>query len=327
MKALKKLDRKLNWYQKIRKKLMILGLTAGLLAPAGVFGVPFLMDANNKWEQQRELQQLVEEPVPESFIADVKKKSIDFYVGNTYDFDIKDGICSYCDTGEYSKYEDTIRSVAEKTDVPAYILAGLVDYCSQCSSSPGAPPWFARTPITPEEAGLDGMILWEDIEQDFLSAAGKFRRIFREVNDEAAAIVLMYAGEDHVKKAKKEAVEAYARLKEYSEWRSKRSAEDLARYDALVEQRNALPLNDWEKKSELEDQLKALFDEITDEKSTAGGDVRGSWDAGNRTWHPDLFNVTVQPNYWTYKSWWVNNVTMGCSAVKTALRLKRDGYK
>ena len=132
----------------------------------------------------------------------------------------------------------------------------------------------------------------------------------------------MFADRDTVKKAKRDAAGAYARLAEYREWRSKRSAEDLRRYDTLVEQRLALPMRDWEKKSELEKEIKALFDEITTEKPS-----RSQWEADGKVWHPDLFKVTLYPSYWKYQSWWVNDLSNGGTAVKIALRLKRDGYR
>lgn len=332
MKSLKKLDRKLNWYPRIKKAFLGTLLAAGLLVPVGAFGVPLVKEANYKWAQQQELQELLREPVPESFIADVKEKSLDNFIPDSFTAVQKDGIWSYQDTKEYERFKKQIKKVSEETGVPAYVLAGIVDYCQQCSSGPDAfSGWGGRTPITPEEAGIKGSYLWKDPEQDILSGAGKFKRLLREVGDETIAIALMfeyqfYHVRKNIKDAKTEAADAYACLKEYQKWRSISNAKALEKYDALVKQRNALTTKDWEKKSKLEDNLKVLFDEITVEKPIRSADLRGNYQLTEKKWHPDLFKVTIQPEYWKYKCWWVNNLYMGCGAVKIALRLKRDGY-
>ena len=328
MKALKRLERKLNWFEKIRKKVVVTGLAAGLLVPSGIIGVPYLVQENNKWVKKRALQELVQDPVKDSFISGIKKESIDFFVKDMYDYKEQNGIWAYRDTGAYKELDDVIVRISERTDIPKYIFAALIDYCRQCGDNPrGYYSWSGRTPITPEEAGVKGLVLWQDPEQDLLSAAGKYNNIFREVQDEAVAVALMFTEKESVKKAKREASIAYARLREYDDWRSRRSAEDLEKYYALVKQRNAVPFNDWEKKGELEKQLKALFDDITTEKPSSSGDARGSFAVGNRSWHPDLFKVTLSPMHWKYKCWWVNNLSIGGAAVKIALRLKKDGYR
>ncbi|MBW3004236.1 hypothetical protein KY310_00175 [Candidatus Woesearchaeota archaeon] len=338
MKPLKKLRWKLNWYPKIRKAFLTAALAAGILAPSAAYSVPILLDANKKWAQQKELSELIREPVPESFIADVKQRSLDYFVKDAYYFggiEEKEGVWPYRDSGEYKEFEEGIKKVSKETGVPRYILAGLVEYCHQCNSGPHAIiSWGGRTPVTPEEAGIKGMVLWEDPEQDFLSGAGKFKRLLREVGDELTALILMYEEpfyqvRENIKNAKKEAEHAYACLKQYKEWRSMRSEEELAQYDAIVVQHDAIPMKEWQKRDELEKQLKALFDEITTERESAGssGDFRGNYQPMAKEWDEDLFHVTMHPKYWKYKCWWVNNLNMGAGAVKIALRLKRDGFQ
>jgi len=325
MNQIDKLERKLNWWPSIKNKALAIGLFASLLVPPSVMGISSLVDANKKWEQEKILQELVREPVPEDFIADVKNKSLKHSVEKPYGFYQKAGIWSYCNTGKYKEYEDIIKKVSKDTGVPDYVLLGLAEYCHQCDHSYD---WSGRTPVTTEEAGLDLLVLWKDPEQDFLCAAGKYLKILREVPDEEVAIALMLTDKKHIKDAKNDAATAYVRLNEYQEWRKIRSEEnpeDLVRYDALVEQYEAT--KDWEKRSNLKDVIKVLFDEITTEKSTDSGDVRGSGEAGKITWHPDLFKVTLQPKFEEYKCWWVNNLVANGSAVKIALRLKKDGYK
>ncbi len=328
MKSLKKLEWKLNWWRRAKRKTAIAALMlAGVSGIGGGIVVGFTAGAPyfNKAMQEKTLQRLAQEPVPESFIADAKRKSLDLVVENLYDFKIEDGISSYNDTGAYKKSEDAIRKVSERTGVPKYILAGMADYCEQCGSGPTACHDWLRTPITPEEAGVKGVVLWKDPEQDFLSAAGKFKKILREVKDEQVALALMFTEKENVKKAKEESASAYARLNEYAEWqkiRSKKNPNELIRYSALVAERNAIPMQDWKKRDALEKEIEVLFNKITTEKPD-----KSQWESGGKTWHPDLFKVTLQPGYWKYKSWWVNNLAMGGGAVKTALRLKRDGYR
>jgi len=319
MNQINKLKRKLEFWPKLKKKILVAGLFASLLVPPSVLGVSSLVDANKKWKQEKILQELVRQPVPENVIADVKNKSLEHSVEHPYGFYQKDGIWSYCNTEQYKEYETIIKKVSEDTGVPDYVLMSLAEYCGQCEYNWD---WSSRTPITTEEAGLDLLVLFKDPEQDFLCGAGKYLKILREVQDEEVAIALMLTDKKNIKEAKNDAATAYVRLNEYQKWRRIRNEENpeaLANYDVFVEQYKATKV--WKKRSHLEDEIKTLFDEITTEKSMS------RWSTGKKAaWHPDLFKVTLEPKHWEYKCWWVNNLIASGSAVKLALRLKKEHY-
>ena len=130
MQKIEALERKLNWWPSIKNKALAVGLFASLLVPPSVLGISSLVDASKKWEKEKILQELVREPVPEKFIADVKNKSLEHSVENPYGFYQKAGIWSYCNTGKYKEYEDIIKKVSEDTGVPDYVLLGLAEYQS-----------------------------------------------------------------------------------------------------------------------------------------------------------------------------------------------------
>ncbi len=290
--ALSKLERKLTWWKRTKIKIAVVATAVCCAGIITGIAYPYL-SKNVKEDAAR--KELVEDPVPEIDAAAIRDECLD------------DVVIS----GEYKKHEHMIQKVSERTSVPKYVLAAIIE--DGCIWREGAGAihysWDGFVRITEAEAGIKSRTLWDDPEQCLLSTAGKYKKILDNVKDEETALGVLFTDEDSVKSAKKQARVYMTIMFRYKQWRDDCDPEALKPYDELMEQiDNEKDLNKRE----------ALVKKITQRwDSFEEGISRGMISE-------QVYRAITARKYHKRGQWWPEQLMN--SGVKVALRLKRDGY-
>lgn len=293
MKAIETLERKLNWWNRTKKKLVV--ATAALMCLSGITGIAYPYLSKNA-DKEIARKELVEDPVPEIDVTGIRNECIDDIVIS----------------GAYKKYEQIIQSVSKRTGVPKYVLASMIEDGYKCREGKGAMdyPYPGFITISEEEAGIKSRTLDNDPEQCLLSAAGKYKKILAEVQDEETALGVLFTNEESVKSAKKQARRYLAIMLRYEQWRKGCDPEKIKPYDELMEQINNE--KDFEKREALVKKMTQKWD------SFELGISRGA------LVDEQVYRVLTARKYHRIGQWWPEQLATG--SVKVALRLKKDGY-
>jgi len=337
-----KLNKKLTWWPRIKKKVVAAGLIAGLLIPASIASFPAMVSwARNTKETQR-LEQLCKKPIDEEIVATIRAESLEDFIytknpGAISTYKTPPDFFEFMMTDAHKKYDEVIQDVHKKTGIPKYILGAFVE-CGE-SNAWGMDAlqwsWPGFVQINEDEAGLSARTLSQDKEQCLLSAAGEYQKRFSRVKDEIIALALLNHSEEEIKKAKSEAVTCKSSITQYQKWRkgeyqgsmyseSTRS-DTLKQFDALVEKyhiliENTAILDNLDEKQALETEIRTLWKSTLPES-----DPRGYTERPNL----DVYKVALRPKQLKRKQWWVENLRnlANRDCIKIALRLKKDGYK
>ena len=330
-----KLNKKLSWWPRIKKKLVIAGLVTGLLIPTAIASFPSMVSWARKTKETQRLEQLCKKPVDEEIVAPIRAESLENYLytknpGEIFTYKTPPDFFEFMMTDAHKKYDNVIQDVHKKTGIPKYILGAFVECGEPNAWGLDAIQWSwpGFVQINEDEAGLSARTLSQDKEQCLLSVAGEYHKIFRRVQNETIALALLQYDEKEIKKAKSEAITCKKLIDQYQEWRDdqhsadRKPTDNLKQFDALVEKYHALIentaiLNNIDEKNALKTEIRTLW-----RSTLPQSDPRGY----TKTPSQDTYKVALRPEHYRRNIWWVENLPSP-DCIKIALRLKKDGYR
>jgi len=300
MKEIETLRRKLEFWPKLKNRLLVAGLVAAGLV-SGIVGKTYFNSESGIKSKEVNLELISSVKVSEDTIASIKAECLEDAVM----------LC------EFKKHEKLIRNVHKTTHVPEYVLAAMIDVAHNRATraqSPSTYSWPGFVQVTGNEAGLEDKAL-KDPEQCLLSAAGKYKSILQYVSgDETVALGIFFSSENTVIMAKQEANRYFGITRDYKQWRDQCDEEDIAFYDKLIEQhKNA---------------------ETEQEKQEALHKIKLHWDSCSprvtrgMMLDESVYRALTSAGKHRLRQWWPENLTThdDVNGVKIASRLKKEGY-
>jgi hypothetical protein len=331
-----RLAKKLRRWDKIRNTGLAVAVAAAILTPACIWGIPAMLKLDKQKKQEMALRELCAEPIPRECIEDIIKESLDDAVTDPDAYWRDDSkLHAFAITDEHKKHMDIINPVSARTGVPKYVLAAFIDYADLCMRGRGAMcySWDGFVQVTGHQVGVDPWVLMQDKEQCLLSMAYKYKLALNRYQNELVALAMsVHTTEDNVSSAKDDAKKARKMCDHYREWRKKMQAMDtvanlngdkaegLVRFDALVAKYRALSMNQWKKRSAVEDEVKALF------AASLPNSPPRTYGTTGTTIDREAYRVALHPVMYRRHQWWVNHVGTS-TLIKNALRFKRDGLE